>query len=427
MVRTQDRFRLLRALGASAGAHGGALLLVLVGVGRTATTPVDPASRIHESERLDEVSELVASSAEDETIDLTDLPAPVLPLDETLPPLEGDARRRVATPMAPRFGMGDEAGAPAADTGTGSARQSPDGFRRDRAILRARLADTAHAYQLSHRRTATRAASPSAERREPRVGDADSHRHTQPERSAETGDAVPHVAVNGSVTPGAPVTVVVDGVLPPHPVPSPAPPPLDAPGAPARAEGPLDADTGPRRYDVALTTAGRAQDVRNARAASNELQPAITDLSPAASRGIDPRATAGQGRGTATGLSAQAIGASAAPRAAPVPAAPGPQALYSTDERRYMREFAEIRRRVTQMCRFPRRLALLLEQGETIVRFLVRADGRLGSPVELVKSSGFAEFDEETVSAVQRAGPFPPMASALLVTLRKPFENPLVK
>ena len=92
----------------------------------------------------------------------------------------------------------------------------------------------------------------------------------------------------------------------------------------------------------------------------------------------------------------------------------------------------EISQRVNRIREFPKRLALRLEQGETIVEFVVRTDGQLGDGPRVVKSSGFEEFDSAAMRAVLRAAPFPPMpggpsARPLPVSLRVAFENPLVR
>jgi protein TonB len=99
----------------------------------------------------------------------------------------------------------------------------------------------------------------------------------------------------------------------------------------------------------------------------------------------------------------------------------------SAAEREYQRSLAEIQRRVHARLRFPRRLALELEQGEAVVRFVVRPDGRIDGAVRIVKSAGFDEFDAEAVSAVTRAAPFPPMSRALSFSMQIGFDNPMVR
>jgi protein TonB len=98
-----------------------------------------------------------------------------------------------------------------------------------------------------------------------------------------------------------------------------------------------------------------------------------------------------------------------------------------TDERVYAREHMEIRQRVARVLRFPRRLAVMLEQGEAIITFAVERDGRVSGDVKLVKSAGFEEFDREAVDVVRRAAPFPVLPKKLLVRMRIPFENPIIQ
>jgi TonB family protein len=77
--------------------------------------------------------------------------------------------------------------------------------------------------------------------------------------------------------------------------------------------------------------------------------------------------------------------------------------------------------------KFPKKLGLMLEQGETVVHFVVRADGRLAGAVTVIKSAGFDEFDAAAVSAVNRAAPFPATGRALSVSMPIAFDNPLVR
>lgn len=98
-----------------------------------------------------------------------------------------------------------------------------------------------------------------------------------------------------------------------------------------------------------------------------------------------------------------------------------------SDERVYAREHLEIRRRVQRFLRFPRRLAVMLEQGEAIILFQVERDGRISGDVKLEKSAGFEEFDREAMEVVRRAAPFPILPKKLVVRLRIPFENPMIQ
>jgi periplasmic protein TonB len=81
---------------------------------------------------------------------------------------------------------------------------------------------------------------------------------------------------------------------------------------------------------------------------------------------------------------------------------------------------------------YPRQLAVRLEQGETILHFVVQPDGKLGDAVQVVKSSGFVEFDQAALDAVRKALPFRPMpdaahARSLPVRLPVTFSNPVIR
>src|SRR5262249_25704170 len=157
---------------------------------------------------------------------------------------------------------------------------------------------------------------------------------------------------------------------------------------------------GPRRFDSEKQ--GRAAETEWTRAASNESRPGPIDLSSPGANG--PReAPTGQGPGTSAGVvNRPATGpAPTAPGTAPDPNAnTGENAAVSEVQRAYARYELEIRRRVSSVLVFPRKLALRLEQGETIVQFVVRMDGRLAGGVQVLKSAGFDEFDAEAVRAV---------------------------
>jgi TonB family protein len=109
------------------------------------------------------------------------------------------------------------------------------------------------------------------------------------------------------------------------------------------------------------------------------------------------------------------------------PVALGRETALDSRERTYSREFLGIQSRVARQFRFPKRLALMLEQGETIIRFLVRPDGRISGGIQVIKSAGFKEFDQEAIGMVERAAPFPPMNRPLLVTMPIGFENPVLR
>jgi len=177
---------------------------------------------------------------------------------------------------------------------------------------------------------------------------------------------------------------------------------------------------------------GRAADDQTQRAASDELHPGLTDFTRASALRA---AAAADGRGPATTPGAVArpsAGSAPAEFGARDPQAPGLEVSDRTLDRRYQRYIQEVSQRVRRIREFPKALALRLEQGETIVQFVVGIDGRLGDGPRVMKSSGFEEFDAAAVRAVRRAAPFPPMpdpgsARPLPVSLRVTFDNPVVR
>ena len=106
-------------------------------------------------------------------------------------------------------------------------------------------------------------------------------------------------------------------------------------------------------------------------------------------------------------------------------------------ERPYARYELDIRARVNAVLGrvWPRKLALRLEQGETMVHFVVQPDGRLAGPVRVTKSAGFDEFDLAAIEAIRLVTPFPPIpraagtarVSPLPVSLRVTFSNPVIR
>ena len=173
---------------------------------------------------------------------------------------------------------------------------------------------------------------------------------------------------------------------------------------------------------------GPTRDDRSARAASDETQPGLLDYAAASAPG-PADGFSGSGPGSIPGPSSHRVTGTAPasdgwprPRAAPIG-----DVGEGTSERLFSREYLEIRRRLARVLRFPKRLALLLEQGEAIVQFMVDRDGRVSGDVKLLKSAGFPEFDREALEVVHRAAPFPHLSQRLQVRMRVPFENPIIR
>jgi len=112
---------------------------------------------------------------------------------------------------------------------------------------------------------------------------------------------------------------------------------------------------------------------------------------------------------------------------APDRAATAAETAERTRARRYERSKLEIQQRVHQALEFPRPLALRLEQGVTIVYFVVGADGQLAEGPRVVKSSGFAEFDSAAMRAVRRAAPFPAIPFRVELSMSVIFDNPVIR
>jgi TonB family protein len=347
--------------------------------------------------------------AEAEQFDLSkaDVPLrPVLP-EADLSTFDPNPRRRAE-------GAADRA--PAPDDGGGPGRPTELAWRNDSTTLRARPSDGALIYQNEREQTGHEATSPQAARQEPRVGIGDSSRTKRPRTEARPPVPILPIETGDDEDDDARVTIEE--------------PPLSTaalgPGSDlARGDGPLAVDEGRRSFDV--TQYGDAQEIANQRAASNEMHPGLTDFSaPSSAKG---EGRVGQGPASVPGISKLVQeGTGTAPHE-DAPRSNGPIGAVGegSDERVYAREHMEIRQRVAKVLKFPRRLAVMLEQGEAIILFVVERDGRVSGDVKLVKSAGFEEFDREAVDVVRRAAPFPALPKKLLVRMRIPFENPMIQ
>jgi periplasmic protein TonB len=362
--------------------------------------PVDPA-----------VAAWLGATPEElqQSIDVEMPPPP--PEGPPLPP--ADQANRDVRPAALRTGLPQEQRAPAPDTGEASGRRLPPSWRRDNSTLRARLSDGSEFYQPPRLDMDRSASSPQALRQEPKVAVGDSVRTSLPEptQAAPPAELPTLTDDQPEVAPALARETVTPELAGLHPT---------------RGEGPLDADRGRRAVDVEKQ--GLAFDKVAARAGSNETQPGMIDYAAASATGPEA-GLPGRGLGATPGLSSHRLtGSAASEEGSPHPRpAPIGEIGEGTSERAFAREYLEIRRRVARVLRFPKRLALLLEQGEAIVQFMVDRDGRVWGDVKLLKSAGFEEFDREAVEVVRRAAPFPQLPQRLLVRMRVPFENPIIR
>ena len=336
--------------------------------------------------------------------------APVLPPEKVPLPL-GDLN---TADRNPRVGVDHDAverRAPAADNGAGPGRPAEVAWRQDASTLHERISDGARAYRPAREKLSARASSPQARRQEPTVGAGDSSR-SQESRS----ETAKEVAVDLPEELDETDTMAI-----------PAPTDLAAqePGAAAaRGDGPLEAEQGQKSFDA--THPGKARETEASRAASSELNPGLMDYSAPSS--ANAPGIVGRGPSDKPGVvNERSSGTAPALNGGQPIAAPIGAVGEGSDERVYAREHQEIRQRVARALRFPRRLAIMLEQGEAIVVFQVDRSGKVAGEVKLLKSAGFEEFDQEAVQVVRRAAPFPVLKKALLVRIRIPFENPVIQ
>ncbi|HXI55535.1 MAG TPA: TonB family protein [Polyangia bacterium] len=354
------------------------------------------------------------------------LPAdPVQPRPQLGDAPQADRDRDVPTTVAPRMAQDHDHPhvRPAPDHGQAGGHLPAAAWRHDQSSLQARVTDGASVSQPSHEKTSRLASSPQAIRREATVGTGDAaHTRTPTRLPAAAQYAAPDQGANaeGAGT----VEGTRAGVSTALDVPQ-----VSATSTNDRGQGPLDAEAGRRSFDDERR--GPAQDDRSVRAASAEHQPGIADFSRSAA---PAQADSPTGRGPATAPGAVArpsAGTASSEYGAPNVQKLGPTVSERTQERTYDRYTQEIAGRVNRERIFPKALALRLEQGETIVFFVLRPDGKIRDGVRVVKSSGFDEFDSEAARAVLRAAPFPPMADQatarpLPVMLRVLFANPVV-
>jgi len=174
----------------------------------------------------------------------------------------------------------------------------------------------------------------------------------------------------------------------------------------------------------------RVRDDVDAELLAASLQRSIVDSS--TQRAAKPGPGYGGSESELGGLSSQGLGRGA--RALPYLPGPGDGSALDTSDARYVRWFTDQRKRVQDELIFPRPRALAKDQGVSIYRVVVRRDGGLSGSPHLVRSSGYADFDQAAVVAIQRAVPFSPLPDRLLpesadVTVLIPiaFSNPMVQ
>lgn len=406
-VRLGHHSVFLRAGAIACGIHVLLLAALAAGIIGRARAGRDqmPVSEVRVAPALDEPTWVDLASPSGEWPD----PIPALPPGEDL--ASADRGPMVGRSQAARISIAPDRAPPAPDSGEGPGQKLAPAFRRDSSSLHTRLTDGASRYRPEHERTSRTASSPDASRKELRVGLGDLSRTRHLPRPQPGESAAPKTPVDGEED-RRPTTG--DDQIAAHRM---------AGDDPVHGQGLLDAEAGPRQFDV--PEIGPARDTRWLRAASDEKHPGLMDLSAASTPG--PGAQPGRGPGDRPGATDRA-----GPGQAPSPSGTDASFLGQGDghgaaEQARTRYELEIRRRVARVLRFPPRLALQLEQGESIVAFTIGPDGRVQGDVHLIKSAGFEEFDREAKAAVLRAAPFPPAGHPYSFCMRVPFENPVVR
>lgn len=100
---------------------------------------------------------------------------------------------------------------------------------------------------------------------------------------------------------------------------------------------------------------------------------------------------------------------------------------------RYIRWYAEQRKRIARALVFPRDRQLSLDQGTTLLRLWIGRNGGLLEPPAVMRSSGFGDLDQAALTAVLRSVPFSPLpddiapdSERIRLTVPIEFWNPTV-
>jgi TonB family protein len=326
----------------------------------------------------------------------------------------------------------DLPGVLAAGRGGGADQAGADSFtgRRDRDTLRAQFWTDPSRYLVPHRRTddVRSSASPEwlARRTESGYGD------REPRRRARDGAPMTVAGTAGATGTGGQADES-DRVW------READPRFDGGRAPLLAQG-IPGATRPGERLMVETGApateaervGALRDPVDAASASNARTTGPLELSRPSSGGRAQEGGVDRARDAAGPLAdSPNRGAGTAASTARLALGRGRESLRAARTDPYFRRFFE---RLDREIRFPRELALALEQGEVVVTFnLSVADGVIGQ-LQVVKSSGFAEFDTELRRALAAVGPLGPVPRALrgrsdrlVVTAPYAFKSPLIR
>lgn len=415
----------LVALLAAAGLHGvGIAVISAQGCdGNDSTAAAAPVAM-----PLVAAPAVVGRTARVALVDLDTTQIPAAPLETML----GPANQAAFDEQHPNPAAGiDTAGHRAAARGGGDVGGSEtETGRRDREELRQQTWTNPDRYRLARTRSGRRVRSPEAITRTPRPG---WDERTRKRRLARAGEAK---ASRGLETGSGSSATSASKASPKW---EDSDPFFDAPAAKRVAQrqtGTTRAKSARLHTDpgAAATEAhrrGRLVDRRTASAASNETKPMPLELTkPRSGGGARGSGVAGARRGPGMAPRGGITRGGSAGTSHQVRRGRGQLAVRAW---RYNPYFRRMYKRVDRLVKFPKKLALALEQGQLVARFRLYPDGRIGA-VSLSKSSGFRQFDKVVLRAIRRAAPFGTVPAAILkgrtsVTVSAPyvFSNPLIR
>jgi TonB family protein len=298
--------------------------------------------------------------------------------------------------------------------------------RRDRDQLRSQIWNGLARYQVPHLRNAASSSTPESLARMPKPG---FEARRSRARRARAGSESAQLGIAGADGTGGRVDQVDRSWRDADPRLDTGPAAMhyqrqDGSTEPGRSR-PL-VDRGPEAVETERP--GPARDEDSASAASSERDPMPLELTRPSAGGTDDGVRGVRAAGIAPG-SPERGGGTAATRADLAPG-PGRPALRAHRQDPYFRRMYQ---RLDSIIRYPRDLALELEQGEVVVAFTLFADGSIGD-LRLLKSSGFEGFDDELTRALRVAAPFGPVPLSLrgrsdrvAVTAPYRFSSPLIR
>lgn len=298
--------------------------------------------------------------------------------------------------------------------------------RVDTSSARAQMWNHPDRYRLARSKNAANASTPESIIREPAHGISD-RRERALARTGEKVSSDGRLDGAGSAEPSSGVPSRDWTDADPEPM-------LDDPRAVARSTvGSTRSSRGSKLTEVGARATesrnrGIARDSIETAAASNERAPAPIELSVPSAGGKADRGVRGSSR--QSGASRTGSGTGTAATRASVRRGKGKISVRAHRQNAYFRRLYQ---RVDKRLRFPKDLALALEQGTVVVRFTLHKNGSIAD-VSVSKSSGFKEFDHAFTRALRTAAPFGHVPASLRgaadeITVKAPytFSNPMIR